>query len=86
MLFCQLLRVSVSRVAVAGVALALFDASRGGLTLAQMAPAAHMSDAEAAKFVDGLLGKMTLEEKIGQMSQIALNSPEGEKRDERIFY
>ena len=29
---------------------------------------------------------MTLEEKIGQMSQIALNSPEGPKRDERILH
>jgi beta-glucosidase len=41
-------------------------------------------DARAERFVGELLGKMTLEEKIGQMSQIALNSPEGPKRDERI--
>ncbi|MEG9437626.1 beta-glucosidase BglX [Edaphobacter sp. HDX4] len=40
---------------------------------------------EGDRFVDTLLAKMTLEEKIGQMSQIALNSPEGPKRDERIL-
>jgi beta-glucosidase len=40
----------------------------------------------ADRFVDDLLAKMTLEEKIGQMSQIALNSPEGPKRDERILH
>ena len=71
MLFFQSLRVSVSRVAVAAVVLALFAGTRGVVTLAQT-PAAQVSDAEAARFVDGLLGKMTLEEKIGQMSQIAL--------------
>jgi beta-glucosidase len=39
---------------------------------------------DAIRFVDHLLAQMTLEEKIGQMSQIALNSSEGPKRDERI--
>jgi len=43
------------------------------------------SDAEAARFVDGLLAKMTLEEKVGQMSQIALNTPDKSLRDERIL-
>ena len=43
------------------------------------------SDAEAARFVDGLLAKMTLEEKVGQMSQIALNTPDKNLRDERIL-
>ncbi len=53
------------------------------------APAASIrstfSDAEAAHFVDDLLAKMTLEEKVGQMSQIALNTPDKNLRDERIL-
>ncbi|WP_263366551.1 beta-glucosidase BglX [Edaphobacter bradus] len=43
------------------------------------------SDAEAEGFVDGLIGKMTLEEKVGQMSQVALNTPDGATRDERVL-
>lgn len=46
----------------------------------------HTSTAsDADRFVNSLLARMTLEEKIGQMSQIALNSPEGPRRDERIL-
>jgi beta-glucosidase len=41
---------------------------------------------DADYFVDTLLARMTLQEKIGQMSQIALNSPEGPKRDELILH
>ena len=56
---------------------------------AAQAPAASSrspsSDAEAARFVDDLLAKMTLEEKVGQMSQIALNTPDKSVRDERIL-
>jgi len=44
-----------------------------------------MSDPEAAHFVDDLLAKMTLEEKVGQMSQVALNTPDKALRDERIL-
>jgi beta-glucosidase len=43
------------------------------------------SDAEAVRFVDDLLAKMTLEEKVGQMSQIALNTPDKSVRDDRIL-
>lgn len=82
MQLCQSVRVSVRRLAVAGMALAWFAGTGGGFPLAQTAQAAR--DREAGRFVDGLLAKMTLEEKLGQMSQIAFNSPEGEKRDERI--
>ena len=57
--------------------------------LAGQAPAASSrtmsSDSEAAQFVDDLLAKMTLEEKVGQMSQIALNTPDKALRDERIL-
>jgi beta-glucosidase len=52
---------------------------------AQQTSPSHSEDAEAPRFVDALLAKMTLEEKIGQMSQIALNSPEGPKRDEKTI-
>ena len=55
--------------------------------IAQAAAKPRDRSAEVAdRFVDDLLVKMTLEEKIGQMSQIALNSPEGPKRDERILH
>ncbi|HEY2040390.1 MAG TPA: glycoside hydrolase family 3 N-terminal domain-containing protein, partial [Edaphobacter sp.] len=60
----------------------------GGQPAAAQAAAKPRTEAaeSADRFVDGLLAKMTLEEKIGQMSQIALNSPEGPKRDERILH
>ena len=45
-------------------------ASRAG-TVAPSVP----DDAKADRFVDALLKKMTLEEKIGQMTQMALNGP-----------
>src|SRR5277367_6760987 len=41
--------------------------------------------AAASRFVDDLIRKMTLEEKIGQMSQVALNTPDKEFRDEWIL-
>src|SRR5271170_2732501 len=47
---------------------------------------ATLSDgAAASRFVDDLIHKMTLEEKIGQMSQVALNTPDKEFRDELIL-
>jgi beta-glucosidase len=51
---------------------------------AQSAASSYAATPEAERFVNALLAKMTLEEKIGQMTQIALNSPEGPGRDERI--
>lgn len=41
--------------------------------------------ARASRFVEDLLQKMTLEEKIGQMSQIALNQPQDVSPDQRIL-
>jgi beta-glucosidase len=41
--------------------------------------------AAASRFVDDLIHKMTLEEKIGQMSQVALNTPDKQFRDEWIL-
>lgn len=43
------------------------------------------NDAEGRRFVDDLMKKMTLDEKVGQMSQVALNTPEGATRDERVL-
>lgn len=49
----------------------------------QSAQVAHAtSEKEAGAFVNALLGKMTLEEKIGQMSQVALNTKLDEPADE----
>jgi beta-glucosidase len=41
--------------------------------------------AAASRFVGDLIRKMTLEEKIGQMSQVALNTPDKQFRDEWIL-
>ena len=50
----------------------------------QPARTSSASDTET-RFVDDLLHKMTLEEKIGQMSQIALNQPQDVSPDQRIL-
>lgn len=39
-------------------------------------------EAKKAQFVEDLLHRMTLEEKIGQMSQVALNTPDSDASDE----
>jgi beta-glucosidase len=44
---------------------------------------APVTDAQATKFANGLLGKMTLEEKLGQMSQIGYREPDSIPHDER---
>src|SRR5215471_16799425 len=64
------IRASVSRALVAAAVFSLLSVgtSKGGL--AQTSAPAKANDAEAERFVDELLAKMTLEEKIGQMSQI----------------
>ncbi|HZY62196.1 MAG TPA: beta-glucosidase BglX [Edaphobacter sp.] len=49
------------------------------------AAVASTNDQEAAQFVDRLLRKMTLEEKIGQMSQIALNQPQDVPPEQRVL-
>src|ERR1700733_4128084 len=48
-------------------------------------PALSMAeDSKASLFVSGLLSKMTLEEKIGQMTQIAYREPDPVSHEERI--
>jgi beta-glucosidase len=47
----------------------------GAASLSAPGQRASSSDAEMHRFVSGLMAKMTLEEKIGQMSQIARHAP-----------
>lgn len=51
--------------------------------VAQSAPSSVKAggDARETRFVNELLGQMTLEEKIEQMSQVALNTPDGAKAE-----
>src|SRR5260370_16294181 len=46
---------------------------------------AGTEESKSARFVDELLQKMTLDEKIGQMSQIPLNQPQDVSPDTRIL-
>ena len=46
---------------------------------------AGANDAETSRFVNDLLSRMTQEEKIGQMSQIALNQPQDVSPDQRVL-
>ena len=56
------------------------------VTAQQTAPptAPPAIDPAATRFANDLLKKMTLEEKIGQMTQVALNSPDGKDVETRI--
>ena len=46
--------------------------------------AAPATDSQATQFANELLGKMTLEEKVGQMTQIGFREPDSVMHDERI--
>jgi beta-glucosidase len=46
--------------------------------------AAPATDSQATQFANELLGKMTLEEKLGQMTQIGFREPDSVTHDERI--
>jgi beta-glucosidase len=56
------------------------------VTAQQVAPptAPAQIDPAAYRFADKLLKQMTLEEKVGQMTQVALNSPDGPGVEDRI--
>ena len=56
-----------------------------GFSSPAQAPRNGQNDTTEARFVNDLLQKMTLEEKLGQMSQIPLNQKEGVSPDERIL-
>ena len=76
-----------SRLLAAGLFLIVASLGCRPCAVAQESAVPHRQTSEASeRFVNDLLARMTLEEKIGQMSQIALNSPEGPKRDDRILH
>ena len=56
-----------------------------GFSSPAQAPQNPQNNTTEARFVNDLLQKMTLEEKLGQMSQIPLNQKEGVSPDERIL-
>ena len=56
-----------------------------GFSSPAQAPQNQQNETTEARFVNDLLQKMTLEEKLGQMSQIPLNQKEGVSPDERIL-
>src|ERR1700756_5704327 len=59
-----------------------FVLAQGQSTPLATAPA---DDTKATRFVGDLLSKMTLEEKLGQMSQIAWKEPHTVSHEERIL-
>lgn len=63
----------------------LFAADRVTAIANEVTHARQSSASDSEHFVNALLARMTLKEKLGQMSQVALNSPEGEHRDELIL-
>ena len=87
-LFCHA-RVRFLHVVLNCIALSLLQVSACPVVLAQEQNAALATatadDAKAAGFVSDLLSKMTLEEKLGQMSQIAWKEPHSVPHEERIL-
>jgi len=77
-------RALVRQFAVGSLSLALLGAL-SPLSMQPQAQEARQGTATAYRFVNDLLQRMTLEEKIGQMSQIALNQKESVSPDERIL-
>lgn len=86
MVFGDSLRGWLRPLIVGGLALFLLD-GLASVPVFAAAPAYEKTaeGAKAERFVDDLLGKMTLEEKLGQMSQIPLNQPQDVTPDERIL-
>jgi len=83
-MLCISLRTSLCRFLFGSLPFLAFAVPCDRIAMAQAKMARPANLPEADRFVNDLLARMTLEEKIGQMSQIALNSSEGPKRDERI--
>jgi beta-glucosidase len=88
MLFFRCGRISVQNAIPSCVPLALILGITCLILSAQQpsarSTAAPADDAQAARFVADLLSKMTLEEKLGQMSQISYKEPHSVSHDERI--
>lgn len=91
MILCFTSRTLIRPFVLGGLSLTLLGGLSPLAVRAQAVPmakshhAAEADDTEAARFVNDLLRKMTLEEKIGQMSQIALNQPQDVSPDQRIL-
>jgi len=89
MFFFRNTRVRVLNVLLNGIAFSLMLGIACSFALAQekSVPLATTSadDTKASRFVSDLLGKMTLEEKIGQMSQISYKDPHAVSHEERIL-
>ncbi len=66
------------------LALAVFWGAACSWSMGQRPASAPTADAQASRFVDNLLSKMTLEEKLGQMSQIAYKEKESVPHEERV--
>ena len=88
MFFSRTARIYVPCALVSSITISLMLAIAGPVSRAQqhgassaMVPA---EDAKAVHFVSDLLSRMTLEEKIGQMSQIAFQEKDSVSHDERI--
>jgi len=80
MSFCYSRCALVRRLLVGSLAITL-----SGASCPAQSPQNWQGDTTEARFVDNLLQKMTLEEKLGQMSQIPLNQKEDVSPDERIL-
>jgi len=84
MFLCSTSSTLIRRLSLASLSVTLLGAIS---FLPQQLPAqtSDQGGAETDRFVNDLLKKMTLEEKIGQMSQLARNRPESISWDERIL-
>ncbi len=84
MLFSRTTRVDVRNALLNCLALAAFFGAFCSRSPGQKPVGTLTEDAQALRFVDDLLGKMTLEEKLGQMSQIAYKEKDSVPHDERV--
>jgi beta-glucosidase len=88
MLFPRSARVHVQDALFSGITLSLMlgIAFSGSFAQQRSSPVATVpaDDAQASRFVSSLLDKMTLDEKLGQMSQIAFQEKDSVSHDERI--
>jgi len=86
MLFSRSTRVFFQNAASTGITLSLVLGFAPTISPAQQqntsAALVAADDSEAARFVHELMGRMTLEEKLGQMTQIAFQEEDSASRDE----
>jgi beta-glucosidase len=85
MLFLRSTRAFFHRATSPYTALSLWLAFAAATSPSQQAtqPVAPVTDAQATQFANQLLGKMTLEEKLGQMSQVGYREADSVPHDER---